>query len=229
MANVNRINGFSPVSYLNGAPYNGQARLYAIPTSDTTASYAIGDVVRSAGSSDANGVPYIIKIPAAEASSFIALGVIVGIRVADPTVSLVGTSLLLEQMYLTAGTRTAVRYVYVADDPNLVFEASAGATATNITLAKARYNAGIGSFYSGADQTYAIDQNASVTTLTPASPMSNIIISSATVNTTNTLPLQLLGYVQRDDNVVATAYARLLCRFNNHEFAVATGTNRTGA
>ena len=228
MANTARINGFSPVSYLNGAPYNGQCRLYAIPTADTTASYAIGDPVRSLGGSDANGIPYVIKIPAAEASSFVALGVVVGIRVADPGLSLVGTSLSLENLYLPSGTRTAVRYVYVADDPQTVFEVSlgsAGATLANL----ARKNFGIASYYSGADQTYAIDQS---TYLAPYAPMSNIVI--ANVNTTNTLPVQGLGLSQIPNNTATTtaadaAYAKVLVRFNNHEFGVATGTNRTGA
>lgn len=226
MANVNRINGFSPVGYLNGAKYTGQARLYAIPTTDTTASYAIGDVVNSAGGSDADGILYVRKIPAAQASSAIVLGVVVGIRVADPSVSLVGTTLSLEQLYLNAGTRTNVRYVYVADDPNLLFEVSAGATATNFTQVKAGYNSGFGSYYSGADQTYAIDQNASVTTLSPSSPYSNMILPSSTVATTNTLPVRMLGIAQKPDNTFG-AYARMLCRFNNHEFGVATGTNFT--
>lgn len=226
MANVNRIKGFSPHSYLNGAAWNGQARLYAIPVADTTASYAIGDVVMSAGGSDANGICYVKKVPAANASNFAALGVIVGIRVADPGVSLVGTSLLLENLFIPAGTRTNVRYVYVVDDPNVLFEVSGGATATNLTLAKARYNAGIGSFYSGADQTYAIDQT---TYLSPSAPYSNVIVSSATVNTTATLPLQIVGLVQRDDNS-AGAYSSLLVRFNLHEFGFAPigGTNFTG-
>jgi hypothetical protein len=228
MANVNKINGLSPVGYLNGAVYTGQARMYAIPVADTTASYAIGDIVQSRGSSDSNGIPYVIKIPAASASSFVALGVIVGVAVADAGVSLVGTSLSLENTFIVAGTRTNVRYVYVADDPNLLFEASAGLTATNITLAKMRYNTGIGSFFSGADQTYAIDQNASVTTLlSPSAPYSNIILSSATVNTNNTLPIQMLGLAQKPDNGIGS-YARILCRFNSHEFGVATGTNFTG-
>jgi len=224
MANTNKINGFNPVGYLNGAAYSGQARMYAIPTADTTASYAIGDVVQSRGGSDANGLPYVIKVPAASASSFVALGVIVGVSVADAGVSLVGTTLNLEQTYITAGTRTAVRYVYIADDPNLLYEVSAGTTATNITLAKMRYNSGIGSWYTAADQTYAIDQT---TYLAPSSPYSNIILSSATVNTTNTLPVQMLGLSQKSDNAIG-AYARILCRFNNHEFGVATGTNFTG-
>lgn len=228
MANTARVNGFSPVKYLSGAPYNGACNRYAIPTSDTTASYAIGDVVVSAGGSDANGVPYVKKVPAINASDFKALGVIVGISPVDAGNSLQGTTLDLNQSYILAGTRTAVRYVFVADDPNLVFEVGGGVTATNLTLAKARYNAGIGSIYSGADQTYAINQNATVTDLLkPGAPFSNVAITSATVNTTNTLPIQLLGLVQRIDNEVG-AYERLLCRFNNHEFGVATGTNFTG-
>ena len=87
-----------------------------------------------------------------------------------------------------------------------------------------RYNSGIASNYSGADQTYAISQN---TYLAPSSPYSNIILSSATMNTTNTLPIQMLGLAQKPDNAIG-AYARILCRFNNHEFGVATGTNFTG-
>lgn len=224
MANTARVNGFSPVKYLSGAPYNGAANRYAIPTTDTTASYAIGDVVVSAGGSDANGVPYVKKVPAANASDFKALGVVVGISPVDAGVSLEGSTLDLNQTYIPAGTRTAVRYVYVADDPNLVFEVSGGATATNLTLAKARYNAGIGIVTGGADAAYAIDQGAD---LAPGKPFSNVVISSATVNTTNTLPVQLLGLVQAVNNEPG-AYSRLLCRFNNHEFGVATGTNFTG-
>lgn len=222
MANTARVNGFSPVKYTSGAPYNGACNLYAIPTSDTTASYAIGDVVVSAGGSDANGIPFVVKVPAANASNFKALGVVVGVSPVDAGVSLVGANLDLTQLYIPTGTRTSVRYVWIADDPNLLFEVSAGTTATNFTLAKARYNAGIAS-NTGSDVTYAISQ----TSLTPSAPVSNIVLSSATVNTTNTLPVQMLGLVQRIDNEVG-AYSRILCRFNTHEFGVATGTNFTG-
>ena len=221
MANVARINGFSPVKYLSGAPYNGAANTYAIPTSDTTNSYAIGDIVMSAGGADDNGVIYVKKIPVANASDFKALGVVVGIEPVVAGVSLVGTNLDLNVIYIEAGTRTAVRYILVADDPNLVFEASAGTTATNFTAAKARYNSGICS-NTGSDVTYDISQ-----ALTQTAPLSNVVLSSATVNTTNTLPVQLLGLARYPDNTFG-AYARMLCRFNSHEFGVATGTNFTG-
>jgi len=225
MANVNKINGFTPAGYLSGAAYTGAARMYAIPTTDTTASYAIGDVVQSAGSADANGVMFVKKVPAASASSAIVLGVVVGVSVADASVSLVAASLDLTQTYILAGTRTAVRYVYVADDPNLLFECSVGSG--GMVLTSAGKNFGLASFYTGADQTYAIDQSAY---LAPASPYSNVVL--ANVNTTNTLPVRALGIRQTTDNTItataaAGAYARVLCRFNNHEFGNATGTNFT--
>jgi hypothetical protein len=223
MANVARPNGLSPVKYASGAPYNGAYNTYAIPVTDTTASYAIGDIVLSAGGSDANGVPFVRKVPAASASDFAALGVIVGISPVDAGVSLEGANLDLTQLYIPAGTRTAVRYIQVADDPNLIFEASAGSVATNFTLANARRNTGIASNVASVDAAYAINQ----TTLASKAPQSNVVLSSATVATTNTLPIQMLGLVQRIDNEVG-AFSRILCRFNRHELAVAGASNFTG-
>lgn len=229
MANSNKINGFSPVGYLSGAAYTGAARTYAIPVADTTASYAIGDVVRIAGGSDANGIPYAIKIPAAEGQAFVPVGVVVGVSVADAGVSLQAANLDLTTTYIVAGTRTAVRYIRVADDPNLLWAASIGVTGTNSTLAKlGNYNAGLGSVYSGADQTYAIDQNATVTTLlSPNAPYSNIVLTG--VATTATLPVRLMGLYQTPDNGIG-AYARVLCRFQWHEYGWSVaGTGRTGS
>jgi hypothetical protein len=151
------------------------------------------------------------------------------VQVADHGVSLVATSLDLTQSYLLASRAAVTRYVRVADDPNLLWCASVGATATNSTLAKlGNYNAGLGSFYSGADQTYAIDQNATVTTLlSPNAPMSNIILTG--INTTATLPIRLMGLYQTPDNGIG-AYARVLCRFQWHEYGWSVaGTGRTGA
>ena len=51
MANANRPSGFTPVQYLNGAPWNGQARLYSIAATYGTALY-IGDPVISLGSTN---------------------------------------------------------------------------------------------------------------------------------------------------------------------------------
>ena len=228
MANTARVNGFSPVRYLNGGPYNGAANRYAVAVANTTDSFAIGDVVVSAGGATPDGIVYVKKVPTASASNFKALGVVVGISPVDSSTTLQGASLDLGQLYIPAGTRTAIRYIHVADDPSLVFEVSGGVTTTNLTAVKLRYNAGIGSVYSGADQTLAIDQNAAVPgTLSSSSPVSNTVIPSATVNTTATLPISIIGLAQYQDNEVG-AYSRLYVRFNSHEFGVATGTNFTG-
>ena len=74
MANANTPRGLSPVGTITGAAYNEQGRLYAI-ANDGTNTYAIGDIVKVAGSSDANGVPYVTKA----ATTDTPVGVVVGI------------------------------------------------------------------------------------------------------------------------------------------------------
>ena len=214
MANVNKANGFSPVGNLLGGKWNEQGRLYAIPTSDTSNSYAIGDCVMSASGSDANGVRYVQKWGGATTTSALPLGIIVGIRVADPGVSLVGNSLSLEKAYIAAGTRTSVRYLYVVDDPFVLFEAqfdSTGATQAQLSL-----NAAV--TISAANQS----------SLSNSAPYSDMVLTGPAV--TATLPIRLLGAVQKGDNQVTSAaspYVRVLCKFNYHEYGTigsASGT-----
>ena len=195
MANVNKANGFSPVGNLLGGKWNEQGRLYAIPTSDTTNSYAIGDCVMSASGSDANGVRYVQKWGGATTTSALPLGIIVGIRVADPGVSLVGNSLSLEKAYIAAGTRTSVRYLYVVDDPFVLFEAQLSLNAA-VTISAANQSS-----------------------LSNSAPYSDMVLTGPAV--TATLPIRLLGAVQKGDNQVtstASPYVRVLCKFNYHEY-----------
>lgn len=208
MANINAPKGFSPVGNIQGGSWNQQGRLYAIPTTDTTNSYAVGDVVMSLASADADGIPFVQKWAGATTTSALPLGIIVGIRVADPGVSLVASSLDLTQSYISAGTRTAVRYVYVVDDPMVLFEAQFDATAIALT---------------------DLHKNAAVTvtagqTLSQSSPMSSMVLTAPAV--TATLPIRLLGLIQRPDNATG-AYARVLCKWNYHEFGVTAGASGT--
>ena len=214
MANVNKPNGFSPVGNLLGGKWNEQGRLYAIPTSDTTNSYAIGDCVMSKAGADSNGIRYIQKWGGATTTSALPLGIIVGIRVADPGTSLVGNSLSLEKAYIAAGTRTSVRYVYVVDDPFVLFEAqfdSTGATQAQLSM-----NAAV--TISAANQT----------SLSNSAPYSDMVLTGPAV--TATLPIRLLGAVQKPDNQVTSAaspYVRVLCKWNYHEYGTigsASGT-----
>lgn len=208
MPNINAPKGFSPVGNLQGGSWNQQGRLYAIPTSDTTNSYAVGDVVMSATSADPDGVPYVQKWGGATTTSALPLGIIVGIRVADPGVSLVASSLDLTQSYISAGTRTAVRYVYVVDDPLVLFEAQFDSTAVALT-----------DLHKNAAVTVTANQ-----TLTQSAPMSSLVLTGPAV--TATLPIRLLGLIQRSDNSTG-AYAKVLCKWNYHEFGVTAGASGT--
>lgn len=120
MANSDVPFGLKPVRYLNGAPYNGQARRYYIPSSDTTSAYYIGTLVKPAGSADADGV---MTVTGNVSTGNAVLGPIVAV---EPVTN---------QSKIYRENSTA-RYVWVADDPNIIFhvqdDASATLAATNV-------------------------------------------------------------------------------------------------
>ena len=206
MANANTPRGLSPVGTITGAAYNEQGRLYAI-ANDGSNTYAIGDVVKVAGSSDANGVPYVTKA----ATTDTPVGVIVGIRVADPGVSLVGTTLALNTIYLPLNSGT--RYAYVVDDPNVIFEVEGDAT--GVASADIFKNAGL---------TITANQ----TTLAQSAPLSNTILNASSFlaiasSGSLALPLQIIGLVQAVNNAPG-AYASALVKWNKHQFLNPVGT-----
>lgn len=199
MANANKPSGFTPVQYLNGAPWNGQARLYSIAASYGTALY-IGDPVISSGTADTNGVPGI----AIGAATGALRGVIVGLGVYegglfDPT--------NLDRVYRPASD-TRVWYAMVADDPNLVFEVQEESNGTQIAATEIGLNTiskvGTGNGF-----------------------MSGWMIPSATgaaPAATATLQLRLLGLARYPAGTNAFgAYAKHLVQINVHELAHGTG------
>lgn len=197
MANINKPSGFTPVQYLNGAPWTGQARLYSIAANYGTALY-IGDPVISSGTADTNGVPGI----AIGATTGALRGVIVGLGVYeggmfDPT--------NLDRVYRPASD-TRVWYAMVADDPNLVFEVQEESNGTQLAATEVGLNqiskSGTGNGYLSGWQ---------IPSATGATP-----------NTTATLQLRLLGLARRVDNAFG-AYAKWLVQINVHELAHGTG------
>jgi hypothetical protein len=211
MANLNNPNGFSPVKSLIGGSFPGQGNLYAIPT-DAANTYAIGDVVMSLAGSDVNGVRNVIKWGGATTTSALPLGIITGFATPPVGLSLQGTPLALERQWLPLSSGT--QYVYVADDPFLIFEAQFDATGA--TQAQLSLNAAV---------TIVADNTA---TLSTASPLSKIVLTAPAV--TATLPIRLLGAVQRSDNAVTSAaspYVRVLCKWNYHEYGATAGASGT--
>lgn len=197
MPNSNRPSGFSPVQYLNGASWNGQARLYSIDAAYGTALY-IGDPVISGGSADANGVPNIVI----GATTGALRGVIVGLGISE---GLIANPSNLNLTYRPASD-PAVWYAMVVDDPNVIFEVQEESNGTQIAATEIGLNtiskSGTGNGYVSG---WMIP---SVTGATPA--------------TTATLQLKLLGLKRVFGNGFG-AYAKHLVQINVHELAHGTG------
>ena len=207
MANVNRPKGLSPIQNSAGNPWNQQATLYYV-ANDASNTYALGDVVQRAAGSDADGIPAVTKWTGVSAVGSLPLGVIVGIRVVDPGVSLVGNSLTLEKLYLAKNA--GAHYLYVVDDPDVIYELQGDSTVWATTNANNNCNV-----------TLTMDQTA---TLSNSSPYSSTVATSP--GTTLTLPLQILGIVQRPDNGYG-AYCALRVKINTPD-CVGSVNGRTG-
>jgi hypothetical protein len=195
MPNANKPTGLSPVQYLSGAPWSGQARVYYIASTDTNA-FAIGDPVASSGSADSNGVPGITLATAGTGNPI--RGVIVGLGtreglMADP--NNLNTT-------VAPATKTQNYYALVVDDPAVIFEVQEVGTGTALTAAEVGLNANLSS---GANNGYA----------------SGWQVDNSGEGVGSTLQVRLLGLVRRQDNAFGQ-YAKWLVKINNHELAAGT-------
>ena len=200
MANIIQPKGFVPSRYLNGSPYNGGTNLYCIPSTDGSM-FSVGDAVTTVAGGDANGIPNVAK---ATGTSTVR-GVITGVLpVGYNNPSLVGVNLDLTLQNVPA-TKTKAYYVLVADDPNLLFEImDDGAAALTAT---------------------ACNKNAIFVVVNPTSPaqVSASTLSAASVATTSTLNLKIMGLVQKPNNAFGIN-ALWLVKFNLHELIGGAGS-----
>ena len=210
MPNVSRINGLRPVKHITGAPFNGQGTLYAVSSSNGTAIFP-GDLVKLAADGNATGIQFVVPATAGVAGTgAAALGTVLSIIPAklDPVTGSMtaGSTTLDTPQYLAAST---AGYVYVADSPDLVFEveATTGGSAYSFAVADIGQNCNM---YAGAGST---------TTGT-----SKHSADLGDKGTTATLPLRVLGTVQRVDNDATGNYTKILVTINNHQLKGGTGT-----
>lgn len=200
MANANKPMGLLPVQYLNGSPWNGQARVYSIAYNYNTALY-IGDPVVSSGTADTNGVPGITLYGGTGAIR----GVVVGIGRYE---SLMANPSNLDRTYYPANGdgNTNPWYALVVDDPNVLFEVQEHANGTQLAATEVGLNTIL---FSGTGNGYVSGWQLSSAT-------------DATPNTTATLAVRLFGLVRRQDNAFG-AYAKWLIQINVHELGHGTG------
>jgi hypothetical protein len=204
MSTVSRINGFRPVKTVLGAPYNGQGEVCFVPASDSTV-IMVGDAVQLLGDSRSpTGVPTVTRQATATGVPY---GIVVGILftgVGD-VINVPPVTDLNTPVFRRASTE---RYLLVCTDPNVVYEvqlAGAGPAAATLT-AQVGLN---GQFLLTAGNT--------------TSGSSGMQIDSAGQATTATLPLKIVGFPNRPDNVPGDAFINLYVKLNGSTFAGGTG------
>lgn len=225
MAFANYPGGFTPIENRAGNPWNETAHLYFIPSTDTN-QYGLGDVVAPATGGDPDGVPAVVKITAPGSISTTVtppLGVIVGIRVADPSATLQGPDLTLSLIQIPA-TKTRGYYVYVVDDMDIIFEIPTDfATVSNLI------GTVTDSFGTNRTTLVAANKNATFIVNNPVgnSPHSATVLSTASIATTASLPLKIIGVSVKPDNLLTNPSngipLRLRVMFNIHAWMGSIG------
>lgn len=197
MPNVNRPSGLSPVKYLGGADWDGKVNQYYIPAANTNPFY-VGDLVTlAAGSDPTRGIQGITLATAGNP----AVGVIVAIGTNPEGGPYINPS-DLTKVFRPTGAQAVPYYAAVVDDPNVIFEAQESTGV--ITAAQASFNANI---------VYALPATGVI--------VSGTMLNSATVATTATFNVKLLGLVRRYDQGSLNTfglYAKWLCMINNHQY-----------
>lgn len=205
MANTQAPFGMRPVGSMSGAAYTGRVTRYYIPSTDNNAYYE-GDAVLSTNTADASGVPAMTK---ATAGTEICRGVIVGFEQAGlvyppgsvPTLGGINTSIITTQVSIPA-SKSQDYYIYVADDPHLMFFMQGDSTATNQVSTK-------------------VNNNCSFTVAAPGTatfPWSASVINSGSIAVTTTLNIKLIGLAQIQGNGFG-AFATWVCTWNVHELS----------
>lgn len=130
-------------------------------------------------------------------STLTPIGVFVGCRFTNPT-----TKELTFSQYWPTGTVASDAFAYVVDDPFAVFQIQANGSLAQTTLGN---NA-------------AIVQTAGSTAIGTSKNALN-----STTNTTDTLPLRIVAFVDGPDSAVGDAFTDVIVKFNNHQLTTLTG------
>ena len=186
MANLNAARGFRPVRYSDNKAYLGAQTKYYCAGG---AVLGVGDpIVRVTGGTAADPAGVAAAVVRATTGSYIT-GVIVGFDANPANLQEVGYR----------GTGDTNYYVYVADEPDLIFEVQEGGSGSALTTAN------IGQ---SINSITAVNANTTIGT-------SLFQIDNATVTTSDTGTWIIVGLVQRAD-VATGQYARWLVKPNLH-------------
>lgn len=202
MPNVSRT-GFRPVKHITGAPYNGQCNIYEVAAGETIPVF-VGDLVKLSDAAATSFYPTVEAPVAAAAATGDYVGVVVGVLNSkfDPVEGKMtsGSVSLDTPVYRPASTK---QFVLVADSPDLVFEGQADEA---VAIASIGLNCGV------------VEGNGSASLGSTTTGVSGMQLDGSSVNTTSTLPIQIVGAVNRVDNEQNATGNKFLFRINTHAF-----------
>jgi len=153
-----------------------------------------GDAVKISGTASANGVRGVTKAAVGDAI----VGHVVGFSVNPLNLN------TPQYRPANANVVDGGMYVLVCDDPNTYYEVQVSGTVANTDV--------------GLNANFA-DAGGSTTT-----GMSGETLDGSTKATTATLTYKILDFVQKVDNDVTSAGAKVLVKINNHQLSTGTGT-----
>ena len=197
MANTDTPFGFKPVKHLNGAPWNGKANVYYIPSTDNTAVF-VGDAVKGAGSADATGkYPTVTQATAGAA----VIGVVIGFGDNPYTMTHPDSP---NRSYRPAAT---AMYAFVVDDPQVIFEVQEDSDANSITAAMV-----------GLSTNFVVGTGSTVTGKSAMELDSSDTATDAAGN------CRILRLANREDNELGN-YAKWEILFGEHELGLTISTD----
>lgn len=208
MANVNRPWGLKPVKSLIAGDFDGRGNVYYIPTSDSTNSYYVGDVVRLLGDGDANGIPGIVKFAAGDAAGSAGIngqgpvGVVLAVGT-NPNGPWINPTDLTQVS--APVTKAVAYYALVSDDPFLIYEVQEGGSGTALAAAAIGNNC-----------------NLTITAGQATGFVSSTILDNSSEAATIGLDVRLLGLARTPGNAFGY-YARWLVMLNSHAYKMTTG------
>lgn len=197
MANMDSPKGLVPIRHKSGAPYNGAARPYYIPSSYATALF-IGDPVVKTGTANTAVVKApgagsfgIATLPEINKSAAAADGPITGV--------IVGFAANPDNLTLKHNPASTERVAFVCDDPDVVFEIQAD-SADTIPVTSVGLNANLIFTHSGSATT----------------GLSGVEMNSSTEATTANFQLKILRGINREDNEADVVHAKYEVMINRH-------------
>lgn len=196
------MTGLKPVKYASGAPYNGAGNFYFIPASDSTGNVYVGDPVALGGSGDTVG-DYQTVTNATLAANNGMCGVVLGIYPATRPPDL--TTLPNQEIRYRPDDTAA--YIYVADDPNLVFEV--GEDADSAALVAADFG-NLGILVAGTDST-------------TYGTSGNVLDSSSFASDTANGQFVLMGKVSDPSKSLGDTGVKFYVKWNHPQHQLVTG------